>query len=88
MKKAPKKAAKNGYAGSTVKRAKNAFMFFCSDKRAALKGELYITNFSHIWSRKLFTCMLMCLCIWRKVLNPARTGMAQACNDSFWLRAE
>ena len=43
VKKATKKekAAKPAGASPKVKRAKNAFMFFSADKRAALKGERY-----------------------------------------------
>lgn len=41
VKKTPKKAARQepAAAGPKVKRAKNAFMFFSADSRAALKGE-------------------------------------------------
>ena len=41
VKKTPKKAARmeSAAAGPKVKRAKNAFMFFSADSRAALKGE-------------------------------------------------
>ena len=42
VKMTPKKAARMEPAapGPKVKRAKNAFMFFSADSRAALKGEL------------------------------------------------
>lgn len=46
VKKTPKKekAAKPASASPKVKRAKNAFMFFSADKRAALKGKRYLDH--------------------------------------------
>ena len=79
-KKAPKSAAKKAVkaadAGATVKRAKNAFMFFSADKRAAVKGDLFITIPSSDSNHRQTLCVPACLCL--RVHVSAHNDIASA----------
>lgn len=68
VKKTPKKekAAKPASASPKVKRAKNAFMFFSADKRAALKGKRNVDHTTAIpWNHNAWLLALR-LCIFQE----------------------
>lgn len=83
-KKAPKRTANTGDAGPTVKRAKNTFMYFCSDKRAALKGELHTLN---SYLRRGYMCDT-CPCSQRHASMHACNRMEKICSDVPFVTAE